>query len=115
MLNRIVLAASTPIRDLPNHGENSARVLGNIGIHTVDDLLEAFRRLRTVAQRPSLMLLWAMVAGLRGEHWQSVSVEEKVQLRAALEPSDGLARASASKGEHKVRPYVLISSHRRRA
>ncbi|WP_425387730.1 TfoX/Sxy family DNA transformation protein [Deinococcus peraridilitoris] len=34
--------------------------------------VEAFVRYRIVGEQPSLNLLWALVAGLRGAHWASL-------------------------------------------
>lgn len=74
---------------LPNLGERSARMLREAGVRTVGDLralgaVEAYRRVQIASARPSIVLLWAMAAGLRGEHWQSVGPDEKAALRARL-------------------------------
>ena len=74
---------------LPNLGERSAHLLKQAGILTVGDLretgpLEVYHRLVVLGERPSLVLLWAMVAGLRGEHWLRVTDDEKQQLKAQL-------------------------------
>ena len=83
------LADTDTVSLMPNLGEKSARMLRGIGIHTVGDLraagpIEAFRRLRWIGERPSLVLLWAMVAGLRNEHWQRVGTDEKQTLLTQL-------------------------------
>jgi len=74
---------------LPNLGERSARQLKQAGILTVGDLretgpVEVYRRLVVLGEKPSIMLLWAMVAGLRGEHWLRITDDEKQQLKAQL-------------------------------
>lgn len=74
---------------LPNLGEKSARVLRSVGVHTIGELqvigpLKAYLRAQIAGEQPSLVLLWAMVAGLRGEHWTSLSPEEKEVLKARL-------------------------------
>jgi len=75
-------------------------MLRSAGVTTVGDLrgigpVMTYRRLHAVGERPSLVLLWAMVAGLRGEHWTSIPQDEKQALRAELdtaEPSEQEAR-----------------------
>ncbi|GGK18870.1 hypothetical protein GCM10008955_10330 [Deinococcus malanensis] len=74
---------------LPNLGDKSARLLRHAGILTVGDLrqigpVEAYRRLLVIGEQPSLVLLWAMVAGMRGEHWLHLTDYEKQELRAQL-------------------------------
>ncbi len=85
----MALPDTADISLLPNLGEKSARVLRSVGIRTVRDLrgvgpVEAYLRARIIGERPSLVLLWAMVAGLRGEHWTSLSTEEKEALKVQL-------------------------------
>lgn len=58
-------------------GPISSRMLRSVGITTMGDLreagaVEAFVRYRIVGEQPSLNLLWALVAGLRGAHWASL-------------------------------------------
>ena len=85
----MTLADTDTVSLVPNLGDKSARMLKSIGIYTVGDLravgpVEAFRRLRWIGEQPSLVLLWAMVAGLRNEHWQRVGSDEKQVLLAQL-------------------------------
>jgi DNA transformation protein and related proteins len=75
---------------LPNLGEKSARVLRAIGVNIIGDLetlgpLEVYARVMISGQQPSLNLLWAMVAGLRGAHWNSLTRDEREALREALQ------------------------------
>ncbi|UBV44539.1 TfoX/Sxy family protein (plasmid) [Deinococcus taeanensis] len=85
----MVASDSAPVASLPNLGDKSARLLRQAGIVTIGELrevgpVETYRRLLALGERPSLVLLWAMVAGLRGEHWLQVNNHEKVQLKAQL-------------------------------
>lgn len=64
-------------------------MLSSVGIHTVGELravgpVEAYQRLQVMGERPSLTLLWAMVAGLRGEHWNTLGHKEKLSLQRQL-------------------------------
>lgn len=74
---------------LRNLGPQSAAMLAGIGIATIGDLraigpVEAFRRLRFEGARPSLILLWAMAAGLQGRDWRALQPAEKRALKDAL-------------------------------
>ena len=74
---------------LRNLGPRSAAMLASIGIATVGELramgaVAAFRRLRFEGARPSLILLWAMEAGLQDRDWRSLSPDEKRALTDAL-------------------------------
>lgn len=85
----MVLPDTAQVVLLPNLGEKSARLLKQAGVMTIGDLrligpVEAYRRLLVIGERPSLVMLWAMVAGLRGEHWLHLSHDEKRQLKAQL-------------------------------
>ena len=78
------------IESLPNLGPTSAAMLRKAGISTVGDLRNmgpavAFLVVRQTGQTPSLNLLWAMAAGLRGRHWTSLSDDEKGELQAQLD------------------------------
>lgn len=84
------LPDSADVALLPNLGERSARTLRSAGVRSVGELralgpVEAFRRLRIAGEQPSLVLLWAMVAGLRGQHWQEVGPDEKNTLKTLLD------------------------------
>ena len=73
----------------PNLGARSARVLHGVGVRTIGELralgpVETYRRARVAGEEPSLILLWALVAGLRGEHWTGVGAQEKAALRGQL-------------------------------
>lgn len=74
---------------LPNLGEKSARVLRSVGVRTVGDLrtlgpIDAYLRARIMHERTSINLLWALVAGLRGESWTRLDPAEKEALRSEL-------------------------------
>jgi DNA transformation protein len=86
----VVLPDEADLALLPNLGEKSARMLRSVGVRTVGDLrglgpVECFARLRLIGEKPSLVLLWAMVAGLRGEHWNSLPAEKREALRRRLD------------------------------
>jgi DNA transformation protein and related proteins len=75
---------------LPNLGQKSARGLRAVGVNTIGDLealgpLEVYARVVISGQQPSLNLLWAMVAGLRGAHWNSLTRAERDALKAQVE------------------------------
>jgi hypothetical protein len=79
-----------PIENLKNLGEKSAVLLHEVGIHTIGDLqrigpVEAFVRMRIAGKNPSLVYLWALVAGLRHEMWTKVTDAEKRMLKAEVE------------------------------
>jgi DNA transformation protein len=82
--------ASDPIENLKNLGVKSAVSLHDVGVHTIGDLqrigaVEAFARMRMAGKNPSLVYLWALVAGLRNEIWTNVSDREKRVLVADVE------------------------------
>jgi DNA transformation protein and related proteins len=82
--------AEADVALLPNLGEKSARALRAVGVHTIGDLetlgpLEVYARVVISGQQPSLNLLWAMVAGLRGKHWNSLTRDEREGLKTQLE------------------------------
>jgi DNA transformation protein len=96
------MASLTTLRNL---GPVSERMLGNVGIVTVDDLREVGSELafRMVAHRhpgATRHLLYALVGALSGRHWASFSPEEKAAILARAEgelevgPGSGQSRSS---------------------
>ena len=79
-----------PIASIRNLGPASARLLGEAGIATADQLaglgaVAAYRRARFVhGARALLNLLWAIHAGLQGRHWRDLTPAEKAALKAEL-------------------------------
>lgn len=72
-------------------------MLARVDIHTREDLervgpVRAFARLKQETDlKPSLNLLYAMVAALDGRHWTEVNASEKAQLLMELEGYQTLA------------------------
>lgn len=84
------LLPDTPVNELKNLGPVSRNWLSAVGIWTRSDLerigsIEVFLRVRetTEGAKPSLNLLYAMEAALRGIHWTQLPAELKRELRAA--------------------------------
>ncbi len=78
------------VEELPNVGPVAAEWLRTAGVGTVERLREigpvaAFLAVRESGESPSLNLLWALVTGLRGEHWTSLSDIEKQSLKVEVE------------------------------
>jgi len=70
------------IRDLRNLGERSERMLGEIGIHTTEQLREqgavrSYLRLKRGGITKSLNMLWALAGALEpwpeGTHWREMA------------------------------------------
>ncbi len=81
----------TPVDELKNLGPVSRQWLSAVGISTRSDLerlgsIEAFLRVRETVEgaKPSLNLLYAMEAALRGLHWTKLPAEVKRELRVAI-------------------------------
>ena len=77
------------LESVPNLGAKSARMLADAGITTVQQLRDigpvvAFLAVRQSGQRPSMNLLWAIVAGLQNRHWTDLSAREKQELREQI-------------------------------
>ncbi len=77
------------IADLPNIGPISAAWLREVGIESRSDLelagpVAVFLSVRAAGYRPSLNLLWALAAGLRGRHWTDLSPSDKRKLKQEL-------------------------------
>ena len=82
--------AARALASLPNLGPQSAAFLLAAGIRTREDLaalgsVAAFVRVRRVAPRASLNLLWALEGALSGLHWSAVAREHRTSLLLALE------------------------------
>ena len=89
----------TPIDELPNLGPKSSIWLHEVGIHTVEHLsaagsVEAFLRVKQAGHSTSLMLLWALEAGLRGTHFTKVPASVKRELLAELAIADPSIRTT---------------------
>jgi DNA transformation protein len=82
------------IADLPNIGPTSADWLRAAGVETIGDLeaagpVAAFLAVRAAGHAPSLNLLWALAAGLRGEHWARLPEAIRDGLRRELADAEG--------------------------
>lgn len=96
--------ASAPAGDalagLANLGPASARWLRAAGIATPEDLarlgaVPAFARVRQVAPRASLNLLWALEGALTGLPWRTVAREHRTSLLLALESHEATSAGDA--------------------
>lgn len=79
-----------PIESLPNLGPKSSQWLREAGVCTIADLrragpVVAYRRVKRIQPQASMNLLWALAAGLRGEHWRDLPADAKELLRRELE------------------------------
>jgi DNA transformation protein and related proteins len=77
------------LRDLPNIGPASERMLAAAGIETPAELdrlgaVEAYRRVLDAGCPPTLNLLYALEATLLGLDWRDLPVDRKEQLRRDL-------------------------------
>lgn len=96
------------ICDLRNLGPQAERMLGNVGIHTADDLrrvgaLEAYLAVRRRGQTRSLNLLWALVGALEpwpeGRDWREVATSEaRLALMLAVDARDSARRTVLEAG-----------------
>jgi DNA transformation protein len=80
----------TALRDLPNLGPASERMLVAAGVRTPADLdrigsVEAFRRVVASGGEPSLNLLWAMEGALLGLDWRDVPPDVRDRLTREVE------------------------------
>jgi len=78
----------TPVARLKNVGPKSARLLEEIGIHTLADLEKvgsvfAYRILRHRFSGVTLNMLYGLEATLRDIHWLELTPEDKAGLRNA--------------------------------
>ncbi len=75
--------------DIPSIGPTSTAWLREVGIESRSDLelagpVAVFLSVHAAGYRPSLNLLWALAAGLRGKHWADLSASDMCQLRQEL-------------------------------
>ncbi len=78
------------LESVPNLGAKSAAMLREAGIlnrHQLEKMgpVASFLAVKRVQKNVSLNLLWAIDAGLRNEHWQSMSPHRKAALIRELE------------------------------
>ena len=71
-------------------GEKSAAYLGQIGIHTPDELrkvgaINAYIRMQQASLKPGLNFLYALVGAIEDRSWQEVAKQEKGRLLIELE------------------------------
>jgi TfoX/Sxy family transcriptional regulator of competence genes len=93
-----------PVRQIRNLGKVSARALQGIGIKTRADLervgpVAAFIQIREQGGMTSLNLLYAMVAGLRDQHWTELTHEDKGELLRELDAWADMQQYIASESE----------------
>ncbi len=78
------------INQIINIGPKSALILQSIGINSREQLqkigpIEAYYRLKSSGAKTSLILLYALYAGLNNRHWTDIDAQEKSQLQIELE------------------------------
>ncbi|MBI3902706.1 MAG: TfoX/Sxy family protein [Nitrosomonadales bacterium] len=78
------------IADLPNFGPKSQQMLGQAGIHTLEQLRElgavrTYVRVKHCGACSSLNLLWALEGALSGRHWREVAKQDRLRLLLELE------------------------------
>lgn len=80
-----------PLQQLRNIGEQSARWLASVGVHTDRDLaelgaVEAYRRAKfAFPDRVSLNLLWSLQGALLDIPWNRLPEDMKRALRAQID------------------------------
>lgn len=92
------------IAALPNLGPMSAQMLAAAGITTLAQLrrlgaIEAYVRARQADRGASLNLLYALEGALRGQHWQAVRRERRLELLTALDDRLRTQRRAAMCGD----------------
>ena len=78
------------IESLPNLGPKFSQWLRAAGINTIADLqrlgpVHAYRLVKERQPKASLNLLWAMVAGPKGNDWRKPTEAAKRRLKGSLE------------------------------
>ena len=81
---------SQELTHIPNLGEKSVQMLSSAGIQTAQQLRElgpviAYLAVKQAGHTPSINLLWAIAAGLKGRHWTDLSDAEKQSLRDEID------------------------------
>jgi len=79
-----------PIESLPNLGPKSSQWLRDAGITTIADLeqigsVAAYQLVKQRQPKASLNLLWAIVAGRKGQDWRELPESTKQRLRKEAE------------------------------
>lgn len=83
------MAQPSELTRIRNLGPQCARWLQAIGVHTEAELRElgavnAYRLLVLRGYRPGMNLVYAIEAGLRGEHWARLAPDVRERLRAEV-------------------------------
>jgi TfoX C-terminal domain len=84
------LKRATKISKMRNLGSKSEAMLAKIGVNSSVDLenlgaVEAFRRLRVLDEKVSLVMLYAMHGALTNQAWEMLPADEKRALKSAVE------------------------------
>lgn len=84
---------SLEIESLPNLGPKSGQWLREAGVCTIADVrragpVVAYRRVKRIQLQASLNLLWALAAGLRGEHWRDLPATPRNCCAGSLNRTD---------------------------
>jgi len=78
------------LRDLPNLGPASEKMLHAAGIDTIDQLTQlgavtSYQRVCAAKLRPSMNLLWAIAGALSHKHWAKLTADERTTLLFQLD------------------------------
>jgi DNA transformation protein and related proteins len=89
-----MLSRETLIEDVPHMGPASSRWLGDAGIATWGDLVDAgalgaYERVRAIQPKASLNLLYGLAGVLRGVAWTQVDARERAELKAQARDLSG--------------------------
>jgi hypothetical protein len=77
-----------PVDAIFNLGPKSAAAFARAGIASADEIeamgpVAAYLRLKAAGARPSVVMLYAVAAGLQGRDWTTLTPEERAALRDA--------------------------------
>lgn len=78
-----------PLTDLRNLGKQVTRMLGEVGIHSEEQLrrvgpVEAYRRMKALSPQTTLPVcyyLYSLEGALTDRHWDEIGPERKKQLK----------------------------------
>jgi chaperonin GroEL (HSP60 family) len=82
------------LKDLKNFGPYMIHILGQIGINTVQDLMNSDYlsirdRLINAGIQPNLNIFYSIEMGLQDRIWSDITEKEKMEIRSILEKGTG--------------------------